>query len=191
MAQTDIELVYLAKAGNDDRAFAELVRRHQGRLRAFLLRLTGDASIVDDIAQLSLMKAHSALASFRGGGSFRAWLYAIAYREFLQEKRRVGAVARIEETARNEIVAEDGVVTLASDISMDLKDALLKVPESERACLLLCDAAGFTHAEAAATLGAPLGSVKSWVARGREKMRALLTPTPEIACDEKGRRHAG
>ena len=65
MAKTDIELVYLAQAARDDAAFAELVRRHQGKLRAFLMRFTGDHSIVDDIAQMSLIKAHRAIGDFR------------------------------------------------------------------------------------------------------------------------------
>lgn len=177
MAKSDIDLVYLAKTTRDDDAFAELVRRHQAKLRAFLLRLAGDHSIVDDVAQISLIKAHSAIGDFRGGGSFRSWLYAIAYREFLQQRRRDVAAQRIVERASDTPI--DACVTPASELSMDLKSALSRLPENERASLLLCDAAGFTHAEAAAALGAPLGSVKSWVARGRDRMRAMLSPSAE------------
>jgi len=179
MGKTDIELVQLAKATHDDDAFAELVRRHQAKLRAFLLRLAGDASAVDDIAQLSLIKAHRAISEFQGGGSFRSWLFAIAYREFLQQKRRDAAISRINETA-----AQAGLEHAApstDEMSLDLRDALLRLSENERAALLLCDAVGFTHAEAAAALGAPLGSVKSWVLRGREKMRKLLSPPTDGA----------
>ena len=177
MAKTDIDLVYLAQAARDDAAFAELVRRHQAKLRAFLLRLSGDAAIVDDMAQMSLIKAHRAVGDFRGGGSFRSWLFAIAYREFLQQRRRDAAQERIVEAAAT---AEPTCDTApATDLSLDLKSALAQLPEKERASLLLCDAAGFTHAEAAAALGAPLGSIKSWVARGRERMRALLSPPEE------------
>lgn len=174
MGKTDIELVQLAKATGDDDAFAELVRRHQAKLRAFLLRLAGDAAAVDDIAQVSLIKAHRAIGDFRGGGSFRSWLFSIAYREFLQQKRRDAAVARIKETAAEADIEYAAPSTDA--LSLDLRDALSRLSETERAALLLCDAAGFTHPEAAAALGAPLGSVKSWVLRGREKMRILLSP---------------
>ncbi len=180
MGKSDIDLVYLAKATRDDDAFAELVRRHQAKLRAFLLRLSGDHASVDDVAQMSLIKAHRAIGDFRGGSSFRSWLFAIAYREFLQQKRRDDAVSRISDAAaENEI---EPATTSFDDISLDLKDALSRLPENERASLLLCDAVGFTHAEAAAALGAPLGSVKSWILRGREKMRAMLSaPTEEDA----------
>lgn len=179
MGKTDIELVQLAKATRDDDAFAELVRRHQAKLRAFLLRLAGDAFAVDDIAQVTLIKAHRAIGEFRGGGSFRSWLFSIAYREFLQEKRRDATIARIKETAAEADV--DSTSPSTDDMSLDLRNALARLPETERAALLLCDAAGFTHPEAAAALGAPLGSVKSWVLRGREKMRSMLSPPPKEA----------
>ena len=88
MNESDIDLVMRTKVAGDNGAFAELVRRHQSRLRAFLMRLCGDASLTDDLAQESLLKAHRSLATFRGGSSFRSWLFSIAYREFLQAKRR-------------------------------------------------------------------------------------------------------
>ena len=182
MTTSDIDLVYLVKTTGDDSAFSELVRRHQARLRAFLTRLSGNQASVDDIAQMSLIKAHRAIADFRGGGSFRSWLFAIAYREFLQSKRRDAAAARIKDAAAAS--APDVSAAPTDDLALDLKSALAKLPENERASLLLCDAAGFSHSEAAAALGAPLGSVKSWVLRGREKMRALLSPS-----DDAG--HAG
>lgn len=179
MGKSDIELVQLAKATRDDDAFAELVRRHQAKLRAFLVRLAGDASAVDDIAQMSLIKAHRSISGFRGGASFRSWLFAIAYREFLQQKRRDAAVTRINKTAAE--IGLDGAAPSTDTMSLDIRDALSQVSANERAALLLCDAVGFTHAEAAAALGAPLGSVKSWVLRGREKMRTLLSPSSEPA----------
>ena len=189
MAQSDIDLVYLVKATGDDSAFADLVRRHQARLRAFLLRLSGDRANVDDIAQLSLIKAHRAIADFRGGGSFRSWLFAIAYREFLQAKRRDDALNRIKEAASNAI--QETAAPPVGDMALDLKSALSKLPENERAALLLCDAAGFTHSEAATALSAPLGSVKSWVLRGREKMQALLTDPDEESRPGASQNHNG
>jgi RNA polymerase sigma-70 factor (ECF subfamily) len=59
--------------------------------------------------------------------------------------------------------------------SLDLRAALATLSEEERAAALLCDAAGFSHAEAARVMGAPLGSVKTYVARARERLRAALS----------------
>ncbi|WP_428409729.1 RNA polymerase sigma factor [Hyphococcus sp.] len=173
MEPTDIELVTLAKAAQDERAFAALVRRHQARLRAFLVRLCGDASLADDIAQDAFIKAHAGLSGFKGGGSFRSWLYAIAYREFLQDARKAKAAARLEGALKENAAPEAGA--LQTGLSLDLRRALSQLDEMERAAILLCDAAGFSHTEAASALSAPLGSVKTYVARAREKMRAMLS----------------
>lgn len=169
--RSDTDLAVLAKAGHDDRPFAELVRRHQARLRAFLLRIGGNNSSVDDIAQLTFLKAHGAIAQFRGGASFRSWLFAIAYREFLQHQRRETATQRIQKAA-TEIPAD--ATTKTEGFSLDIRDALGLLPQNERACLLMCDAIGFSHAEASNALDLPLGSVKTYIARARKSMRNAL-----------------
>lgn len=176
MEPADIELVTLAKAAQNERAFAVLVRRHQARLRAFLIRLCGDGALADDIAQEAFMKAHAGLAGFKGGGSFRSWLYAIAYHEFLQDARKAKAAARLEDALKDN-AASPRTDTLEAGMSLDLRKALSSLDEMERAAILLCDAAGFSHTEAASALGAPLGSVKTYVARARDKMRAALSDT--------------
>ena len=173
MEPTDIELVAMAQAAKDDRAFTVLVERHQARLRAFLLRLSGDRSLADDIAQDAFVKAHAALASFRGGGSFRSWLFAIAYREFLQAKRRSKAAARLAAALAAER-EPDPAAGVDAGMSLDIRRALSTLDDLERAAILLCDAAGLSHTEAAAALSTPLGSIKTYVARARRKMRDAL-----------------
>ena len=193
MEPTDIDLVTLAKAAQDERAFATLVRRHQARLRAFLTRLCGEASLADDIAQEAFLKAHAGLSGFKGGGSFRSWLYAIAYREFLQDARKAKAAARLEDALKDEAQTSNSDM-LHAGMSLDLRRALGELDEMERASILLCDAAGFSHTEAASALSAPLGSIKTYVARAREKMRAKLSaePSPDAACQQtaKGTHYA-
>ena len=181
MDPNDIELVMMAKAAQDDAAFAKLVRRHQARLRAFLHRLCGDGSLADDIAQDAFIKAHGALNTFKGGGSFRSWLYSIAYREFLQIKRKEKAAMRLENALKAEAtysVASTGGPD--AGMSLDLQRALATLEPMERAAILLCDAVGLTNTEAAAAIDAPLGSIKTYIARAREKMRAALSmPIPD------------
>ncbi|NOX83217.1 MAG: RNA polymerase sigma factor [Alphaproteobacteria bacterium] len=175
MGPNDIELVALAKVTQDGAAFTELVRRHQARLRAFLRRLCGSAHLADDIAQETFIKAYEGLTSFRGGASFRSWLYAIAYREFLQDRRREKAAARLKGALQTDASNIETSSAIEDGLSMDLRRALMGLEETERAALLLCDAAGLSHSEAARVLKAPLGSIKTYIARGRKKMRAALT----------------
>lgn len=169
MELSDIDLVTLAKAARGSAAFETLVRRHQAPLRAFLIRMTGDAAEADDLAQESLIKAYRGLDGFRGGASFRSWLFSIAMREAAQARRKE-AVQNRHAAAADKI----GEIAEPTEFSLDLQNALARLSGEERAAVLLCDAAGFSHAEAANAMSAPLGTVKTYVARAREKLRATL-----------------
>ncbi len=182
MDLSDIDLVTLLKATPDNAAFETLVRRHQAALRAFLHRLCGDASQADDLAQDTLMKAYARIETFEGGASFRSWLFSIAYREFLQARRKDDAGVRLTNAISSEISNDNiSVDNTSADLSLDLRRALASLDDRERAAILMCDAVGLTQAEAAAALDAPLGTVKTYVARAREKMRAALRQPPPLA----------
>ena len=148
----------------DRRAFGQLVARHQASVRALSRRLSRSASDGDDIAQAAFLTAWRRRSTWRGG-SFRGWVCAIAYREFLGARK----------TARFETSLEDepGASSEAGE-RMDLTRAMETLDESERAAIALCMGAGLSHTEAALAMQAPLGSVKSWVLRGRAKLQKAL-----------------
>ena len=166
---TDTILVQRARTG-DAAAFGTLVRQHQSKLRGFLRRLTrGDAALADDLAQETFLEAHRKLDQFRGEGSFGSWLCGIAWSRFLMErrKRREEPLEAPDETASVDMNA-------ASLARLDLEKAMAQLAPPERAALTLCYAFGHSHGEAAEILNLPLGTVKSHVLRGREKLKALL-----------------
>ena len=157
----------LAAAG-DAAAFGLLVREHQSALRGYLRRLTrGNHALADDLAQETFLEAHRKLSQFAGKGSFAGWLYAIAWSRFLMEtrKRKLEPLDEIDER-----------VAPQSDpaIKLDLEKALALLRPPERSALTLCFALGMPHEEAAAVMKVPLGTLKSPVARGREKLKTLL-----------------
>lgn len=158
-------------AAKDSAAFAALVRMHQSALRGFLLRLTrGDRALADDLAQETFLEAFRKIAQFRGDGSFAGWLYRIAWSRFLMQARR-----RREESVEGLEAAEATPHPEEAQLArLDLESAMAILAPAERAALTLCFALGQSHEEAAATLGMPLGTVKSHVLRGREKLRRLL-----------------
>lgn len=167
----DSELVLRVQATGDRDAYGELIRRHQASLRAFLWRLSGQPALADDLAQEAAIRGYDSIGGFRNQTPFRGWLFAIAYRQFLQGKRKVSVYARlIAKAAEGEEAARAG----DPDSSIDLQRALAALEVKERAVLLLCDACGMSHSEAAAALELPLGSVKTYVQRAREKMRAAM-----------------
>ena len=167
------KLILLAKAAGDAASYGELVRRHEPSLRVFVSKLCRGADAVDDISQNAMVQGFRHIQQFRGDASFKTWLFKIAYREHLKIIRKQQSEDRLvdqlyEDEQERERTPQDG------NIRMDLEAALLHVSEAERAAILLCDAFGFSHGEAAETLDAPLGTVKSHILRGRAKMRDFL-----------------
>ena len=174
----DAEGLVRRAAGGDAAAFAGLVRQHQSRLRGFLRRLTkGDQSLADDLAQESFLEAWRKLAQFRGDGPFAAWLLRIGWTRYLMEARR-----RKLEPLGDSDEQGDAPVSWTEprnlDARLDLESAMRNLSSGERAGLTLCYALGYSNEEAAAILGLPLGTLKSHIARGRAKLKALLGDTP-------------
>ena len=169
MSQDDILL--RTAADGDAAAFGALVRRHQSPLRGFLLRLTrGDHALADDLAQETFIEAYRKLAQYDGRGAFAGWLYAIAWSRFRMAVRK-----RRHEALGEEDVPDPGAPAASgSEARLDLEKAMAKLAPAERASLTLCFALGLSHEEAAVSLGLPLGTLKSHVARGREKLKTLL-----------------
>ena len=160
--KSEADLTPAAMRG-DRGAFEELVRRHQAGIRALSRRLARSASDGDDIAQAAFMTAWRRRSTWRGG-SFRGWVCAIAYREFLHSRRDSSASEADDIPALEESPSE----------RMDLQRAFAALDDHERSAVALCLGAGLSHTEAALVMEAPLGSVKTWVARGRVKLQSAL-----------------
>jgi len=169
VSSTEQAWVKDAQAGSAA-AFALLVRAHQQALRNFLRRLAGNHAEADDLAQEVFIFAWEKIGRFDPARSFRAWLMGIGFRKYREGKRgwlrRMMRDARYSETERT-VVGDP-------DLRLDLSAALEGVPVEQRAALLLCLGQDFSHSEAAEALDLPLGTVKSHVARGREKLVAKL-----------------
>lgn len=169
-ASLDEALVAAAQRGSAE-AFARLVERHQQALRAFLRRACGDPAAADDLAQETFLAAWSRIGRLKAGASVRAWLCGIGYNKHLSAARG-GARARLRETR---YAAERPAGSEASvEDRMALEAAMAELPAEQRACVALCLAAEFSHAEAAQALGLPLGTVKSHVSRGRVRLLQAL-----------------
>ncbi len=171
----DMELAVLAAAG-DRAAFGELVRRHGGTVRALLRRMGADPALADDLAQDAFIAAFERMRDFRGEGSFAGWVRRIAARLYVKKVRRRlhGAFsAELEEAAD---LSGPGEGHAADKIDLDGALQALSIPE--RLCVSLCCGAGLTHAEAAEALGAPVGTVKSHVRRGLDKLRRRMGAGP-------------
>lgn len=166
----DNELVEAARAGSTA-AFARLVERHQAPLRAFLRRTCGNWAQADDLAQETFLAAWSAIGKLESGASVRAWLCGIGYNKHLSATRGAGR-SRAREASYE--AHRPASARPLSDERLALEAALAELPPDQRACVALCLAADFSHAEAAQALGLPLGTVKSHVTRGRTRLLQVL-----------------
>lgn len=175
----DVELAARA-AGGDRRAYGELVRRHGSAVRALLRRLGADSATADDLAQDAFMAGFEQSAEFRGEGTFGAWIKKIAARLYLKRVKREARLIFSEhlEPVEN-LNGRDTPGDAASRI--DLDEALKSLSRGERLCVSLCYGADWSHAEAAEALNIPIGTVKSHVKRGLDKLRAKLARPEEGA----------
>ena len=171
-ARVDQALVTRALLDQDRRAFDQLVRRHQGMVRAQLRRLLhGDVAAADDLAQETFLLAWRKLDQFRGESRFATWLYRIAYSCFLQALRKRPWTA--DETGEDEL---ERLAASAQpvDLQMDVERAMQRLSTAEQAVLLHCVQLGLSHEEAAYVLAMPLGTVKTHALRGKAKLKAWL-----------------
>lgn len=181
----DVELSGLAAAG-DRRAFGELVRRHGSAVRGLLRRMGASPAEADDAAQDAFITAFERITEFRGEGAFAGWVKKIAARQYL---RRLQRARRLKALTAEASEVFDPVPSGDADGRMDLDEGMKALSAPERLCVTLCFGAGLSHAETAEATNLPLGTVKSHVKRGLEKLRARLAPGDDAALE--GRRGNG
>lgn len=137
------------------------------------MRLAPASGAADDLAQETFLTAWSRAAGFAGQGRYRGWLLRIAWTTFLMDarsrRRRIPAWTGIGDAPVPEAAA-------GGDAEEDLvvRDAMARLRVGDRAAVTLCLVLGHSHGEAARILGAPLGTVKSRVARGTRQLLDLL-----------------
>ena len=167
----DNQLVARVLSAQDTDAFGELIRRHQSHVRNFLRKLTGDFTMADDLAQDCFIHAWDKLQTFSGRGSFIGWLLKIAYTTFLQSKRKSKRYAEILEQVGHVSDVEERGHTVQPDEVGDLDRFLAVLTEEERAIMVMSYACGLSHREIGETMAMPVGTVKSVIFRGKEKIR--------------------
>ena len=172
MELTDADLVARVLVDEDQHAFGELVRRHQSAVRGLLRNLTRtDFALADDLAQEAFIRAYKHIRSFRGEARFSTWLYRIAYNVFREDARRRKELVGVDEELLQQ---EQDPQTVDAALRHDLMHALSLLPLHERTAVVLCCQNGLSHDEAARVLDIPLGTVKTNVLRGREKLKKTL-----------------
>jgi RNA polymerase sigma-70 factor (ECF subfamily) len=179
--QTDAELVRLAQEGDLD-AFAEIVRRHERRLRIVLLRVLDDSRDAEEAVQDAFVQAWRNLDRYRAEAALFTWLYRIGVNAALAQARRKrlpmsGLESLPDEGAPHvtrDVLPEPAAE--AQDARTRVVAALARLPFEYREAVVLRDLAGLSNEEVATALDLSLAAAKSRIHRGRLQLRDLLEP---------------
>ena len=170
-------LVDRLRAG-DARAFEELVRAYQHRVFGVAVRMLGDRTEAEDVAQEVFLRVHAAVRDFRGEAKLSTWLYTIASRLCLNrlasgERRRTHAG---DETLMRLPSADAGAAAALERGERDaaLQQAIAALPEERRIVVVLRDVEGLSYEEIAQALDLEPGTVRSRLHRARLDLKDKL-----------------
>jgi len=175
-------------AGEDERAFSELVRRFQSRVTNLICRVLNDRECADDLAQEVFIRVFVHRRNYRRGSKFSTWLFTIAANLAKNEIRR--------RVRRRNWFSLDALQELLKDSAIQLADptegqeatlereqlqgvvgrAIATVPEKYRVALVLRDIEGLPYEEIAQVLSIPGGTVRSRINRARGMLKRKLQP---------------
>jgi len=143
-------------------------------LRRYARALCGDAWAADDLVQDTLERACDKWRLWAVGTDLRAWLFTLMHNLHVsgvrQSLRRSAAVPLVDIDEAAEPAAPD----VAQDLTLDLQRCLLRLPEEQRAVLLLVSLEDMSYEQVARITGTPIGTVMSRLSRARTRLQALM-----------------
>jgi len=160
----------------DKSAFQVLVKRHKEKVRNIIYITMNNSALVDDIAQDVFITVYRNLKHFRFESQFTTWLYRITVnrcKDYLRKMNVRKIFFPIEEGSE---ISEYSTPVEKNDISRIVMDAIAKLPVKLRMPLILKDIEGFSYQEISESLKCEMGTVKSRIFRGREKLKEILQP---------------
>jgi RNA polymerase sigma-70 factor, ECF subfamily len=173
LREDDREAIEACRQGERE-AFDRLVERYQRDVYRLCYRYVNNHQDANDMAQEAFLKAYRALSKFRGDSAFSTWLYRIAVNTCLNFR----AARRAPQEELSEHLA-DGAAGVAERLQADersarVREAVARLPEKQRATLILKIYHDLTHEEVARVLGASVGTVKANLFHALGNLRKLL-----------------
>ena len=150
-------------------------------LRRYARLLTSDAWAADDLVQDTLERACSKWRLWTAGSNLRTWLFTLMHNQFVDQVRRSARQSAAGFRVDLDDVSDElqAVVTGRQDMALDIERCLMRLPQEQRAVLLLVSVEDLSYAEVARITGVPLGTVMSRLSRGRNRLRELMEGRPD------------
>lgn len=187
--QTGHEDNFLIKQAirGDAYAFEQLMRRHESRMYSVAIRMCGNREDAQDCVQDAMLRIYRALDRFKGQSSFSTWVYRITMNTCLDElrRRKVRASTSLDSLLESGWSPTDESDTperhaIDSERRKALSQAIHSLPEDMRSAIVLREMQGLSYEEISDVLSVNVGTIKSRISRGREKLRQLITGQPEL-----------
>ncbi|MEO7412634.1 MAG: sigma-70 family RNA polymerase sigma factor [Opitutaceae bacterium] len=183
-------------SGGDESAFVEIIGRHQGKISTAIHRLLRNHADTEEITQDTFIRAHRALATFRGDSSLATWLHRIAinlarnrywfyFRRRRQDSMSLDFTFTDSSGSFSDLIADGSHdparEAVVGEFSLLVERCMKRLQVHQRQILLLRNAENRSYEEIATVIGTNIGTVKSRIARARERLRELLAETcPEF-----------
>ena len=160
----------------DTSAFQILVKKHKEKVRNIVYMTMNNSALVDDIAQEVFITVYRNLKHFRFESQFTTWLYRITVNKCKDYLRKMNVRRIFSPLEEGSEVSEFETPAENKDISKIVMNAISKLPVKLRMPLILKDIEGFSYQEISESLSCEMGTVKSRIFRGREKLKEILKP---------------
>lgn len=180
MTDADLDLAQRHRYG-DETAFEEIYERFGSMVFNLALRLCGEPEEAADLSQETFLKIHRHLSGFRGRSSLKTWVYRVTVNccRSRYKRQRAWRTRVLPDSEEKLELLRDGRRSpeeraIARGAVDRIEEALAQLPAIYREAVLLRDIEGLTYEEISRVLGQRLGTVRSRIARGRDRLRALL-----------------
>ena len=188
----ELRLVYLAQSG-DRAALESLLRENYGKIYSICRKLAGNDADADDATQEALLSIVRKISSFKGESRFSTWAYRIATNACLDEIRKRNRRPQLEFSENNESRLATGRTTQPMEDQISdrllIENALNALPDEFKIPLILRDQTGMNYQEISIVLSLPEGTVKSRIARARERLKVELSGNQRVDQNVKGLEH--
>jgi RNA polymerase sigma-70 factor, ECF subfamily len=180
-ARAEDDLLLGRVAAGDRRAFEALYDRYAAVVFGLALRMLGDRGAAEEAVQEIFWRVWQRLGSFDRSRAFAPWLFGIAHNYCIDElRRRKVRPQPVYEDDEHPVLSsipdetDIGETAILAEQSRTVRDAIDQLPDEQRQALLLAYYGGLTQQEIATRLGNPLGTVKTRMRLGLQKLRTLL-----------------
>lgn len=171
----------------DAQAFNELMAGHEKRMFAVAMRMFGSREDAEDCLQDAMIRIYRSIATFRFQSSFATWVYRVTMNTCLDElrRRRNRPNTSLDGLLDTGWAPTDSHDTpeqhaLRTEARRSISAFIQELPEDMRAAVVLRDIQGLSYEDIAAALDTNVGTVKSRISRGREKLREKIRSKSEL-----------